>query len=219
MLDKGLLPTSPCYPIRKVCFSPIKHWLAIALFMLTLIGCSTTPEQVTQSEPVVRKTTPSLSAEPIVDIDQKDVIFAQSALKAIGYNIGTVDGLWGPRSAKAIREFESSQNIKSADGFLSQLNLNRLASVSNLDPATISAESIQRPKIQTISSKLIEKPLSIGPQLIIVEQDYEVFTTPNPFSEKAYNLTAGTGIYVLEENAGWYKVELINRKQGFIQVD
>jgi peptidoglycan hydrolase-like protein with peptidoglycan-binding domain len=36
---------------------------------------------------------------------------AQARLNALGYDVGTPDGSAGPRTAKALREFQKSQGI------------------------------------------------------------------------------------------------------------
>lgn len=191
--------------------------LGILFIALWLAACTpvqepSVPEPAPEPAPVI----PELSSEAIKDASKEQLFFAQSALKKLGYRVGPVDGIWGPWSAREIRKFEVQQNIKSAEGFLSELNLDRLAKESGL-----SQESVNNPPSpkKTLSSKLEGALVDTGPQLIIVERDYDVFIEANPFSEKVQRLTAGTGIYVIAEKEGWYQVELINRKQGYLQAD
>ena len=158
------------------------------------------------------------SAEPIIPAKTIDVRFAQQALSKIGYKIGQVDGLWGPRSANAIREFESKQNISSANGYLSELNLHELEFVSGL-----SRENTVQPIVSAptgVNSKLNpDIALSEAPQLIIVDHEYEVLSKPNPYSSALFVLAPGTGIYVISKQDDYYEIESINRKRGFIKAD
>lgn len=159
---------------------------------------------------------PELSSDALKSATRSQILFAQAALTELGYRIGQIDGLWGPRSANAIRQFESQQEINSANGFLSELSLDRLAKSSGLDPATVKPQPVL-PK--GVTAKLAGKPLSTGPHLVIIERNYDVFSKPNPYSQKILKLQTGTGIYVISEKDGWYKIESINRKQGYIQAD
>ena len=192
--------------------------LLLILFLSVFVfACApTTPPQLEPTPTVTAPSEPVLSAEPLQPASREQVIFAQSALKKLGYRVGTVDGLWGPRSAAAIREFEQINGVSSANGFLSELNLDLLAKQSGLDPNAIQPRA---PQPKGIASKLSAEPLSKGPQLVIVERDYQVFAEPNPYSEELAILQSGTGVYILNENAGWYQIESINRMRGYIQAD
>lgn len=197
-------------------FSLYKKALVL-LLAAYLAACTTTQSTVSTPVTVEPKPKPEFSPSPINFATKQQIVFAQTALDKLGYNIGIVDGIWGPRSVKAIKKFESKEKLTSANGFLSALNLDRLAKVSQIDPNSLSFKPRNLPK--GLRAKLSNKPLTEGPQLVIVDKDYDVFTKPNPYSETAHFLPAGTGIYVLAEEAGWFKVELINRKQGYIQAD
>ena len=147
-----------------------------------------------------------------------DIRFAQKALNALGFKVGVVDGLWGPRSATQIRLFEAQNSLVSADGHLSELNLHFLALKSGILRENFSHQPIEQPL--GISAKLNPKiPLKDGPQLIIVDREYQVFSKPNPYSSVLLTLAPGTGIYVISKQDGYFEVESINRRKGFIQAD
>ncbi|MCH2191345.1 MAG: peptidoglycan-binding protein [Gammaproteobacteria bacterium] len=170
----------------------------------------------TGPEPIALPEQPIHSAEPIKGADRNKILFAQTALKKLGYKIGRIDGIWGPRSASAIREFEQNNGLVSADGFLSELNLNHLAKKSELDPSI----SIAKPKVPAgLSAKVKGNLKRTGPQLVIVENSYKVFVDANPYSKMLFELQPGTGIYVIAKIEDWYQIESINRKQGFVQAD
>ena len=185
--------------------------------LILLSACATieeTPTEPTSAE--TSSTSPKLSADPIKGAARNQIVFAQTALKTLGYSIGKVDGIWGPRSVTAIKAFENDRNITTANGFLSQWNLDELAKVSKLDPTI----SIPLPKRLTgVGAKLKGKLKETGPQLIIVENDYSVFLEPNPYSKMIFELQSGTGIYVINESENWYEIESINRRKGYIQAD
>lgn len=158
------------------------------------------------------------SAEPIIDPPAPDIQYAQACLKQLGYKIGAVDGIWGPRSAKAIRSFELSNGITSANGHLSELNLITLQQFSNL-----SRDSM--PEIKPVTrvglAAKIKTSLtnSQAPQLVIIDEPYTLLAKPNPFSATVATLQVGTGIYVLSLQEGWYEVESEDRVHGYIKAE
>jgi len=171
-----------------------------------------------EPEPIVVPVSP-YSNEPIVRAKTTDIRFAQQALTDIGYKIGPVDGLWGPWSAKGIRRFEADKELPSADGHLSERNLHELEVASGLSRETFN-KNIALAATSGIKHKLSKKePLSAGPQLIIVDQDYTVLSKPNPYSSELLKLAAGAGIYVISKQGGYFEIEYINRKRGYILAD
>ena len=169
-------------------------------------------------EPVVEE--PQFSSEPIVKAPKDLVRYAQTVLSKLGYRIGGVDGLWGPRSARAIRAFEAQQQIDSADGHISELNLHHLSEVSGYSQADFVEDAKKVKKPAGITAKLNKNVrLESGPQLIIVEREYKVFSKPNPYSATLAKIKPGTGIYVVARESGWYKIESLNRLRGYVRVD
>ena len=195
--------------------------LVIAI-LLTLSGCELgrKPPPVETPSPVVEpEVKPEIySATPIKAAPRTLIRFAQTALKKLGYSIGRVDGLWGPRSATAIRQFETDRDLWSANVHLSGLNLHHLTEESGLSLANFERE--EKPQPKTIANQLRgTAPLSKGAQLIIIEREYQVFAKPNPYSAKLARLEPGTGIYVVAKQEGWYEIESINRLRGFVKAD
>lgn len=119
-----------------------QHFLRVLAISLTftLAACETVtepepepvvvqvaaPVQVSQPNTVVLQP----STAPILNPSKSDIIFAQSSLKTLGYPVGKVDGVWGQQSKQAIQEFERYENIPSAKGSLSELNLTIMKSLS-----------------------------------------------------------------------------------------
>ncbi|RBP48599.1 peptidoglycan-binding protein [Arenicella xantha] len=205
---------------RLVCVG--RRFLTVALLLTILAGCQLTkkPQPVEAPAPVAAPVVvaPIYSSAPIKAAPRTLLKFAQTALKKLGYSIGRIDGIWGPRSAQAVRDFEKDRELWSADGHLSELNLHHLAEESGLTLATF--ESEKKPEPAGIARKLRgTAALAKGPQLIIVERVYQVFAKPNPYSATLTKLEPGTGIYVVAKQQGWYQIESMNRIKGYIKAD
>jgi peptidoglycan hydrolase-like protein with peptidoglycan-binding domain len=204
------------------CFSSARLSSLLALTIIMFLGaCVPVKEElvVVEEPKVIEAETPlQYDPSPIIPASTPDVRFAQDALNTIGFKAGLVDGFWGPRSANAIREFESQNKLTSANGHLSELNLHTLEIASGL-----SRESYVKLPSKTslgILAKLDKNvPLSAGPQLIIVDHEYRVLSKPNPYSSELLRLAPGTGIYVISKQDGYFEVESINRKRGYVRVD
>ena len=196
----------------------LSYLFSIALLM-TLTSCIPLPDapiaipQTTKSSN--KQATPSTIALPA----KTDILFAQQALKILGYDVGIVDGIWGPRSARAIRRFETVQSLKTANGHLSEINLASLEVVSGIERSNF--KKIAAPqKTLEISRKLNEQKQQNpnGPHLIIVDKPFKVLAKPNPYSSELSLLAIGTGVYILDQHEdNWYEIESINRLKGFIQ--
>ncbi|MBT8113763.1 MAG: peptidoglycan-binding protein [Arenicella sp.] len=157
------------------------------------------------------------SAAPL-EMSIRNISFAQTALNELGYQAGDVDGLWGPRSASAIRQFELDHSLASADGGLSELNLHTLEVVSGIDRNSLPE---QRSTTRTgIAAKLNPATLRAEvPQLIITERPYPVLIRANPYSEVITTLPPGTGLYILNLQSGWYEVESTDNLRGYIRAE
>lgn len=221
----------------------VSKLVLLGLCIVILSGCpakkeivEAPPEAPTKVVPVKPK-----SAAPIVKAPKETVMLAQAALTKLGYEIGGVDGLWGPRSAKAIRDFEAQQKIWSANGHISELNLDflrRLSGIDSVEPkpknkprrrqkvktdtasATITTADDKITEELGITAKLNQQgTLEQGPQLIIVDREYDVFLKPNPYSATLTKLAAGTGIYIVARESDWYEIESLDRQKGYVKVD
>ncbi len=202
-----------------------KITLLVAL-CTSISACSLVQRFLSSPAPTPIEPTPSVitvhSSQAIAKASRQQVTFAQQALTKLGYKPGEIDGLWGPRTSDAVKAFSADMGINDAGGFLSELIIHHLSSDSNIDPDTVVAakHKPKRKRVQpnSIAAKLNGSLSNTGPQLVIVEKNYQVHSEPNPYSETVTQLDAGSGIYVINRNAGWYKVESINRQQGYIQV-
>jgi peptidoglycan hydrolase-like protein with peptidoglycan-binding domain len=57
-----------------------------------------------------------------------DVRKTQEKLKALGFNPGPIDGLYGQRTKAAVLAYEQARNISPADGLIDQATFDRLMS-------------------------------------------------------------------------------------------
>ncbi len=57
--------------------------------------------------------------------DPQTVRQIQQKLKDEGYRVGAIDGIWGPKTSSALKEFQQAQGIE-ADGKLSQSTISAL---------------------------------------------------------------------------------------------
>lgn len=207
------------------------YWLGWrALLLVTVLTGSTGCELLNKEkldDPVVEAAPPEPqevlpSATPLARASQVDAKFAQQALTSLGYKLGLVDGIWGPRSAKAIRQFEEEQELTSADGLLSELNLYMLEKISSIKRDDFQPKTIvnKRKKPTGIAEKLDPNaPLTEGPQLVFTERAYRMLAKPNPYSEQLALLPSGTGIYIISLQEGWYRVESEAKQLGYIKAD
>ena len=147
----------------------------------------------------------------------KEIRYAQAALTSLGYKLGATDGIWGPRSAGAIQQFEADQKLATANGRLSDLNLSRLKKLVGKQPKNTQAKA-KKNRVKSIASKIDRSvPLSSAPQLIFVDRAYSLLSKPNPFSEPLSIIKTGTGIYIISVQDGWYQVQADNQQRGFIK--
>jgi hypothetical protein len=201
----------------------VAQWVLIMLTLVMTSGCEgflaqkPAPQEQTKAPPPP----PLPSAAPIAYAAKSDIMYAQRTLNKLGYNAGIVDGIWGPQSARAIRNFEKKYQLDTANGLLSELNLFMLEKFSNTSreqQASVNEPSV--PRGNGISAKLDRStPLSNAPQLVILDRSYPMLAKPNPFSEKIATLDAGSGIYVISLQEGWYEVESEQQIKGFVKAD
>jgi len=199
----------------------ITKLIAVIAVLSSLTACGSFDQHSKNAKPAPLPVVKEIkrSAKPLKVVSVRDVRYAQTALTQLGYNLGAVDGMWGPRSAKAIIAFEKTQKIASAGGKLSELNLYALSKTTKVLRSAIEG------KKKTVSKKnkgLDDKldkatPLSSAPQLIILDHPYPVLSKANPYSEIVTTLRAGAGVYVIARQGEWYEIESLERERGFIK--
>lgn len=190
------------------------------LIFLALAACSPTEKAIviptTNAPPEVIE----LSSAPIESPSKPQIKQAQASLNSLGYSVGTVDGIWGKRSVMAILQFEQDQRLSSAGGQLSLLNIDALTRLSEtVSPLRKTNKQTTTP-VSLPNQIDLTKPLSQAPQLIIIEQAYQLMAKANPFSAVVKQLEPGTGIYVIsQQDTGWFEVETLDNERGFINTN
>ncbi|MEO1329148.1 MAG: peptidoglycan-binding domain-containing protein [Pseudomonadota bacterium] len=86
--------------------------------------------------------TAAAAPEATLESDRGIAREAQSHLNALGYGVGSADGVWGPRSAQGLAAFQRSAGLP-ADGALTQAALNalRAAPKPRTPPRSVSAST------------------------------------------------------------------------------
>lgn len=190
----------------------------IVCLLAFFAGCLSTPKKA-EPEPVIETPVVVLpSANPIIDASRKEIVFAQSALKKMGYRIASIDGIWGPKSAQAMREFEHKNAIQSADGHLSQLNLFHLEKQSGIRIGDVRQPKIKKKKRPSGLAAQVgsQANFSSGPKLVIANRNYKLYLKPNLKTAKPRLITKGTGLFVIDKRDNWYEVEAENKVRGYI---
>ncbi len=209
------------YTYRTIVNTSFLRPLMITLLVLLISACEPIKKEpeIEPLEPIPQEPEkPAFSSEAIIPAKPDDIKYAQHALNELGFKVGVVDGLWGPRSADGIRRFEAQHDLISANGHLSLLNLHFLEQKSGVSRSNFGKAPLKEPL--GVTAKLDPTtPLREGPQLIIVDKNYQVLSKPNPYSSVVLRLAPGTGIYVIAKQDGYFEIESINRRKGFIKAD
>jgi peptidoglycan hydrolase-like protein with peptidoglycan-binding domain len=101
----------------------------------TSSGGTSTVTTVTTLPPV---TTTAVPAHQTVQQGSTgaDVIVLQQRLNALGYNVGTADGNFGPGTKTAVIQFQTAKGITPADGVVDQKTWNALLANPTTTPST-----------------------------------------------------------------------------------
>lgn len=83
------------------------------------------PAQQQQQESTQQQDSMQQGGNQQVQMDEQTVRQVQQKLKDAGYDVGKVDGKWGPRSNAALQKFQEAQGIQST-GQLDQQTLSAL---------------------------------------------------------------------------------------------
>lgn len=191
---------------------PFNRSLLISGLLFFLTSCATpiTPEP----QATIAKPESALSAKPLATVSVEDIRFTQAALSQLGFKLGRVDGIWGPRSAQALIKFEELNGIESADGAISELNLDTLSKATKVERSIVEGGIEPANPSNKLNSSL---SLDDGPQLVIVDKPYAMRSKANPYSELLGILQPGTGVYVVSKQGNWFQVESLAHVKGFIQ--
>lgn len=70
----------------------------------------------------------------------------QRSLENEGYELGSIDGIWGPRTSEALRRFQRDNNLETGTGHISSRTLNELG-------VQVSAMNVAEPGYRTESTR------------------------------------------------------------------
>lgn len=92
---------------------------------------------------VVTRDVPRDTRVGYTGLDRSEVVAVQRALADDGYYTASIDGIWGPKTAKGLRDFQAANNI-AATGYLNNQTIAELglevnttgSNVSRIEPAS-----------------------------------------------------------------------------------
>lgn len=201
--------------IRPIC-SVKKRFILTVILSLFLIGCETTqkPKSDLQPPPKVQSIDPKL-LEPISPVSKENAFYIQKALTKLGYQPGVADGIWGPKSSKALAEYQTKNGLLTHKnkGLPSLHVLNKLETQSGLPRSSVKKIS-KAPSLGQIAAQAQNNK---QPQLVFLSQQQEMLTKPNPFSKILRRLNKDTGIYLLGIKDGWIHIQTKDLVRGYIK--
>lgn len=115
-----------------------------------------------------------------------EVCAMQLKLIDLGYELSETDGFFGARTEDAVQDWQRDNGIE-ADGEINEAELDRLLSME------ISAETRSKPGQAAV---------------VRVDTALVLRSKPNSKSEKLDTLPNGTEVRVLEQEGGWYKIQV-----------
>lgn len=99
-----------------------------------------------------------------------DVTKLQNTLKGLGYDVGSIDGIFGPKTLSAVKAYQSAQGL-SVDGIVGPKTMGALSggtSSTTTKPVASSSTKLQAPKVPKIEAFKPDK--SNEPTAPVIEQ-------------------------------------------------
>jgi len=215
-INKKMISPSVGQKNDRLCKLPIS--IILLCVLMALSACQLTPkEEPVPPPPAVKPIDPEL-LKPIDKLSAKDAYFIQKALKRLGYRPGPIDGIWGPRSASALEEYQSDNTLLTANnqGRPTYHIINKLEAQSGLDRSGIVIAK-PKPKISPSLRQIAETAQQKKtPQLVFIKRPLEMKTKANPYSKRLRRLNKGTGIYVIGTQEDWIHIETRDLVRGFV---
>lgn len=206
--------------------SPVskKALVAISLCVLGVAGCKTIEETAdrlrgaagggytgtesqTRDATLERNRATPKSSGVLKYYPPATVKSAQQALNEAGFDAGPADGLFGNKTAKAVRAFQKSRGL-TVNGELDDATIAAFDIVEREAPdSPASTTTTTPPEIE------IAEPASVETRRVVETTDMKA--QPDPFSSTVRSVRAGAEVSVLEQANEWSKVRY-QGKEGFI---
>ena len=168
---------------------------------------------------VVANRSPATSGKSIAD--------AQARLKTLGWYSGAVDGLYGPRTAKALKDYQYSVGLPQS-GVVDSATANALADVTPSTSSGAARQVDRKPMPVPAQTKSTETPATPPPASVDHEASVgqaaellskaELFDNPDPFANVIITISRGSRVKVIERNGEWALVEYDGNK-GYVYAD
>jgi peptidoglycan hydrolase-like protein with peptidoglycan-binding domain len=116
---------------------------ALAIFVATLPTLAVERSGTGSSQGTDRRDSRSAikpSSSFVADLTRNAVIEVQEALNKQGFDVGPVDGVWGPKTANALREFQEKSKLP-VSGRLDRRTVAKLGLATDLPAETGSSPS------------------------------------------------------------------------------
>ena len=152
---------------------------------------------------------------------------AQARLKRLGWYSGAVDGLYGPRTAKALKDYQDNVGLPRT-GVVDSATANALADVSpstssgaarQVDrepiPVPVQAESAEAPS--TLTPAAVNSEDSVGKAAVLISKT-ELLDNPDPFASVITAISRGSRVKLIERKGDWALVEY-DGKKGYVYAD
>lgn len=159
----------------------------------------------------------------------KSMADAQARLKSLGWYSGAVDGLYGPMTAKALKDYQRSVGLPQS-GLVDSATVNALADVTpssssravrqvNREPVPVSAQA--KPKSdETPSTQVpaaVKSESAVGQAAVLLSKA-ELLDNSDPFASVITTISRGSRVKVIERNGEWAYVEY-DGKKGYVYAD
>jgi peptidoglycan hydrolase-like protein with peptidoglycan-binding domain len=117
---------------KKIASIAIVSSLIVGTFMLFNESTSAAKQNISLSKSIVQKFKPNKLTNVYLKINStgEDVKTIQFVLKQLGYNTGTIDGIYGPKTLNSIKSFQKYYKL-TVDGTVGNNTWNKIMSFYN----------------------------------------------------------------------------------------
>jgi len=177
------------------------------------------PSLATDRLKLVENRSPAMAGMGIAD--------AQARLKSLGWYTGVVDGLYGPGTAKALKDYQQSVGLHQSgvvDSATANMLANATPSTSNGDtrhvdreklPVEEQGKSAESPSAQVPAT--VNRGDSVGQAAVLLSKA-ELLDDPDPFASVIATISRGSRVNLIERDGEWALIEY-DGKKGYVYAD